>query len=238
MKSNSPINVRIDGRIKETSIIQEELNRPLPAYLKWDDPPSILFTILLPTMSFLIIFCLVFIIICHKTEPVQDTCVAWHCTQLISMFLTCYIIFIFIGEPDNDLCALQPWTSLVFTLVFGNLLAKAIVLSLQAFIKWKKKEEGMLYPKYNSLHIMGIVLLFFCINTLYLIIWTAVDAPFVQEVKTSAGSHPTEVKQKKQKLSLLFIISLSSQHKQGCLPIPLHFLCKCFTTNLTHLPHL
>jgi hypothetical protein len=191
LNTQSPINVQIEGRITETNETRAEFNQPPPAqptYENWSDPAAIIFMILSILLSFIILGFAIFFAVFYKEPAVRDTNIYLTMAHLLAMFVSCYIIFIFLGVPPDSICAVQPWTSFMFTFVYGLLVAKEVSLVLQWLTKQVKHEEGILHIKYKWWFFLGLFLPVLVVQTSYLIIWMAVDYPNQEVESTVTGS--------------------------------------------------
>lgn len=166
-------------------------------YVDWGDYPAIILVICSFFTAVFLALVLVFILATVCTTAIKETSISFHVVQLSSMVVSCFIIYIFIGNtiivfiggaqlfylcflgtPSDGYCALRPWTSIFFTLVFGNLVAKQMAMTIQSIRnKFKKDDESVMHVKYNPLYLSLILVPFLLANLLYLILWTAIDYP-------------------------------------------------------------
>eukprot|EP01087_Luapelamoeba_hula_P021233 TRINITY_DN7384_c0_g2_i3.p1 TRINITY_DN7384_c0_g2~~TRINITY_DN7384_c0_g2_i3.p1 ORF type:complete len:853 (+),score=95.08 TRINITY_DN7384_c0_g2_i3:165-2723(+) len=149
-------------------------------YIDWDTSHAIVLIILSITMAIGLVVVLIGVIVLWilKEPSIRGTKLIFNCVQICSMIIACFIIFIFIGKPTDAYCAVRPWTSLVFTLVFGNLIAKQIAMTAQSFINIAKKQtDSIMRVKYKWYFLICGLAPMLIVHVIYLILWTSIDHP-------------------------------------------------------------
>jgi len=193
LANSSVITTVVDGRITTTDEVLVFTTPTDEFYVNWGHPAAIVFMIIAVLLALFVLAVGIFVVAHVMTAPVWDTSITFHVTNFFVLFFACFTIFFFIGQPTDSWCAVRPWTSLVFTAIFGNLLAKQVSTLIQWLISFKKKESSVLHVKYNPGFWLAVISPLLIINFIYVIIWTAVDHPYPQVVNCIAGSYDTEL---------------------------------------------
>lgn len=199
--AQSPLTPILEGRIRMTTAERFVTPHTDDYYLDWDNPAAIIMMISSIVIGFLTLVMAVFIFAnaIAANPVVRNTSISFHIVQLSSMFVSCFITFIFIGDPPDSTCAFRPWTSLCFTFVYGNVLARQIAVfttllvnKVQSIRKHDAETVHVLTVKYGPFSLMRNLFSLPVIHIIILVVWTAVDRPSNMLI-SSPGPYNTEV---------------------------------------------
>lgn len=189
----------MDGRIQMTTAERYPVPPTDQFYLDWENPASIVMLVSSVVFGLMVLAMAVFIFLNWSNPVVQDTSLSFHLVQFGSMFISCFIPFVYVGDPANSTCAFRPWTSLCFTFVYGNILARQLAVGegvLTTLLKTYRDQDDdighILNVKYGPFLLARNLSLFVAVHILILAVWTAV-APPTNTLITSPGPWDTEV---------------------------------------------
>lgn len=94
-----PITFTSGNRLIETNELRPNPNAEISDdyYVDWGDYPAIILVILSFLTACLLCTILIFMIAAVCTTVVKETSISFHVVQLVSMIISCFIIYIFIG---------------------------------------------------------------------------------------------------------------------------------------------
>eukprot|EP01087_Luapelamoeba_hula_P014713 TRINITY_DN4360_c0_g1_i2.p1 TRINITY_DN4360_c0_g1~~TRINITY_DN4360_c0_g1_i2.p1 ORF type:complete len:851 (-),score=84.01 TRINITY_DN4360_c0_g1_i2:131-2683(-) len=186
LETHSPVTfpaiTATNWRIQTTSALKANIYAPYydDYFVDWDSAHAIVLIVLsVITALFLFLLLITVIVLWIVKDPsIRGTKLMFNVVQICSMIVACFIIFIFIGEPNDAYCAVRPWTSLLFTLVFGNLMAKQISITIQSIEAIVKKEsDEIMQVKYKMFLLLRNLIPFVVVHVVFLILWTSIDHP-------------------------------------------------------------
>ena len=194
-KLTTPVTPVLQGRIQKTTA-ERRLTTPTDEFfVNWDNPAAIVMMISSVVVALITLMVAIFLFANMLHPVVRDTSISFHIVQFSSMFISCFITYIFIGDPPDSTCAFRPWTSLLFTFVYGNVLAKQISVFVQYIASKARKDyedEGIMRLKYGPILIFRNLIGFLVIHLIILIVWTTVSFP-INTLVTGDGPYDTEV---------------------------------------------